>query len=128
MDEDKEYRMCKIIKQTIDIKNVTAVFFFTQLFKLSSSIEFSMSLIERCFSIISDSTNFLELDIVSVVKILSSNELSIDSEIEVADVAEKWLLYKTHERSKFAYSPALLSPATAVTSCYELRSEQTLLR
>ena len=102
MDEDKEYRMCKIIKQIIDIKNVTAVFFFTQLFKLSSSFEFSMSLIERCFSIISDSTSFLELDIVSVVKILSSNELSIDSEIEVADVAEKWLLYETHERSKHA--------------------------
>ena len=53
-----------------------------------------------------DSRNFLELKFPSVAKILSSSELSVDSELQVLDAANFWLKYNITERGKF--TPSLL--------------------
>ena len=60
-----------------------------------------MCLIERCFSIVADSQNFKELDVISVGKILSSDNLNIDTELQVFNSANTWLTYNITERSKY---------------------------
>ena len=50
-----------------------------------------MSLIERCFPMIVDSDNFLELDFIFIKKILSSSELNINSELQVFNASDSWL-------------------------------------
>ena len=61
-----------------------------------------MRFIERCFTIVSDTDNFKQLDYTLISKILASSELLITSEIEVFNVAERWLNYNIEERSKYA--------------------------
>ena len=58
--------------------------------------------IERCFSIVADSNEFLELDFLSIKSILASSELLVDSELQVYDAAKKWLRHKSVERGRHA--------------------------
>ena len=102
LDEDDGYKTCKKIRKKIDIENVAAVLFFAKIFKLSSLVKLSLNFIERNLSLISDSFKLLELDIICIEKVLSSEELNIDSEMEIVNIIEGWLLYKIDERSKYA--------------------------
>ena len=99
MDEDKEHKICNVVKTRIDVKNVLAVYFFAHVFKLPSVSKLSLRLIERCFSIVSGSPNFSHLDARCVAEILSSDELDIDSEMEIAQIAESWLLHDDARRN-----------------------------
>ena len=47
MDEDKEHKICNLVKTRIDVKNVLAVYFFAHVFKLPSVSKLSLRLIER---------------------------------------------------------------------------------
>ena len=49
-----------------------------------------------------ETEDFIELDFSSISEILASSNLQIDSEVEVYNAANKWLSFKTEERSKFA--------------------------
>ena len=102
LDEDKKNKACKFIKTRVSVDNVLAVYAFAQLFKLPNVSELCSRLIERCFSIISESPSFLELEVASLAEILSSDGLDIDSEMEIALAAENWLLHNFNERSGFA--------------------------
>ena len=61
-----------------------------------------MNLIERCFPMIADSNKLFELDFISFIKILSSNHLKNDSELQVLNAANSWLCHDITERSKYA--------------------------
>ena len=90
------------MKSKIDIKNCLVIFHSSNIFELSTSTKVSMSLIERCFSMIVDSNNCFELDFISIKKILSSSGLNIDSELQVFNAADSWLCHGITERSKYA--------------------------
>ena len=49
-----------------------------------------------------ESQNYLELQYTSVLRILTSSELNITSELEIYNAVNKWLSYNIEERSKFA--------------------------
>ena len=85
-----------------NVKNCLITHQISNIFYLPNSSKISMSLIERCFLMIGDSKNFLELDFYYVKKTISSNELNIDSELQVFNAADSWLSHDITQRSKYA--------------------------
>ena len=67
-------------------------------------IQATRDYVERCFTSLFETTNFLELSYPSVSKILNSSGLDITSEIEVIDAAKLWLGHLTKYRTKFAHN------------------------
>ena len=88
LDEVKETKTCSFMK-TKNNKDSVVYFYISNIFKLSKLLEDSLSAIERCFSMIVESNNFLELDFISIKKIFSSSGLNIDSELQVFNAADK---------------------------------------
>ena len=97
-----EYEEHKHIEDQIKLDNVAVFYYLSQRFNFQRVTETSMSCIERCFPIFAESNNFLELDFLSVAKILASSELNVDSESEVFNAAVAWISYRTDERKKYA--------------------------
>ena len=85
--------MKKTMMSKTNTKNCLVIYYSSKIFKLSSLTNASMNLIERCFSMIASCNNLIELDFVSLIKILSSSELKIDSELEVLNAADSWLTH-----------------------------------
>ena len=56
---------------------------------------------------VAESDDFQELDFLFVKKILSSNELNVDSELEIFSAVKLWVMHNVKDRSK--YSTDLLS-------------------
>ena len=90
------------IKSKISVQNVATYYQIATFFNLTDIIKLALSYIERCFTIVCETKNFLELDFNMVAKILASSELRIDSELEVLDAAENWVKYNCEERRKFS--------------------------
>ena len=90
------------IKDKVTAVNCITFLFFSRLIRHQGIFELSLRVIERWFTTLADSKNFLELDFASVAAVLNSSELLIDSELEVFDVMNAWLSYKRIERSKHA--------------------------
>ena len=86
------------IGDKISVKNVTTFYQWGKLYKVTSLIEVALIYIERCFAMVVENQNFLELDFNPVIKILSSSELNIDSELEIINAANKWLKHNSKER------------------------------
>ena len=99
-DKEKK-KFCENWKSKLNAANALTAFYFSHLFKMSELNKLSLLILESCFTIIADSKNFLELDFRYVLKIFSSNELDIDSELQVFEAANKWLSHKALERRKF---------------------------
>ena len=78
------------------------LFSLSKYFKLPNLYKTSLSLIERCFPIIAEFKNFVELDFSSVKIILASSGLFVDSEFQVFHAAKTWLSHKPSERGKHA--------------------------
>ena len=57
-----------------------------------------MSYIERFFVLVCENKNFLELDLESFAKIVSSSEIKIDCEIEIFNAVDSWIKYDFEER------------------------------
>ena len=81
--------------------NAVAFYQISQLFKLSRLSELALRFIERCFSIVVESQKFLEVDFLSLKKILVSSELHIDSKLKVFNASEHWLCHKVTERYNY---------------------------
>ena len=90
------------MEDKINVANVATHYRIANLFALLNLSQLSLCFIERCFQMVSDSTSFLELDFVSLAKILLSSNLLIDSELEVFNAADLWLSHNIIERGKFA--------------------------
>ena len=93
--------MCKGIKDRINIKNVAALYYLSYVFHFPRVFKPAFQLMERCFPMLVDSKSFLELGYKSVLKILSSSNLNIDSELEVFNAVVMWLSH-LKERGKHA--------------------------
>ena len=102
LKDDVESETCDITEGKINVYNAAATYNLSILYSLFSVSKLSLCYIERCFSMVADSNNFKELDVISVRKILSSDDLSIDSELQVYTAANSWLSYNINVRSKYA--------------------------
>ena len=102
LNKIEDEKLNEVVMSKINIENCLVTHRSSNIFNLSSSIKGSMSLIERCFPMIVDSENFLELDYIPVNKILSSSSLNTDSELQVFNAADSWLSHDITERSKYA--------------------------
>ena len=100
--EIEDHKIKKTMLSKINIKNCIVIYSSSNIFRLSSSSKVSMSLIERCFPMIADSVNFLELDYNYITKILLRSGLNIDSELQIFNAADSWLRHDINERSKYA--------------------------
>ena len=90
------------VDDKINVNNVAAVYYSSHVFNVSGLLKLALCFIERSFSLVSESQKLLDLDYSSIANIFSSNELNIDSELEVIYLAERWLSHKKTERSKYA--------------------------
>ena len=73
----------RCIEDKINIKNVAALFSFSEIFSSSNSSKLPLHFIECCFPMFGDSTSFLELDFKRIFKTFSSSKLNIDSELNI---------------------------------------------
>ena len=101
-DETLEGNMCKQLKDKLSVVNVSLYYKLSKLFNLSTLKDVFFRYMERCFLMVAETRNFLELDFPLVKNILYSSELHITSELEVCSVADEWISYNTEVRSKFA--------------------------
>ena len=62
LNEIEDNKINKIMMSGTDIKNCLVTYCSSNFFNLSNLKKVFMSLIERCFPMIGDSDNFLELD------------------------------------------------------------------
>ena len=99
--EDEARKKHKLIESKLNIKNTAVIYSVSQLFNCSIVSKALLEFIERCFPMFVDSTSFLELDYKHILKILSTSELNIDSEMEVFNAIVSWLGHNK-ERSKYA--------------------------
>ena len=58
-----------------------------------------MSYAERCFLMVAETKNFLELEFALVKKILQSSKLHITSELEVFYAANDWISNKSEKEA-----------------------------
>ena len=101
INKDAENELCKGIEDRININNATALYYLSHLFNSPNVSKPALQLMERCFPMLVDSRSFLELDYKSVIRILSSSYLHIDSELEVFNAIVMWLSH-LKERGKYA--------------------------
>ena len=95
-------KMSNIIEEKLQILNVACFYKFSNLFSLPSLYTATTNYIQRCFTMVIESQNYLELDYTCVSRILASSSLQIDSELEVFNAANRWLIYNIEERNKYA--------------------------
>ena len=98
LNDDVRNEIQNWMEDKINLNNSAALYYSSKLFNLSKP---SLWFIERCFPMFVDSHNFLELDFMSVSKILSSSGLNVDSELQVFNAADAWLSHNK-ERNKHA--------------------------
>ena len=90
------------IRSNINNRNVALFYKISNYFNFNQLSQLTSCHIERCFTSVCETNNFLELDFILIIKILASSELCIDSELEVLYAAEDWVRYNFAERSKHA--------------------------
>ena len=102
LDERTANSTGKQIETKITVSNSLKWFIISKLFILKKVSKTSLGIIERWFTTVADTEDFLELDFISLSAILNSSELLIDSELQVFNVINDWLNHESIERSKHA--------------------------
>ena len=102
LDEGKENGIREYLENNINVNNAPLLYHSSNLYKLSGCSKLSLSFIERCFPMVAESNNFLELEFKYVLRVLSSDELNCDSELQVFNAANGWLYHNISERRKYA--------------------------
>ena len=100
LDECEENKVAEYIDRKISYENFDMYYMLQKLF--CSSAKDVLKYIDCCFTMISKSDKFLNLDIKLIKKILLSSSLSVTSEIQVFNAADAWLGHHFLEREKFA--------------------------
>ena len=75
-------------------QNVATFHQLSSVFHLPDLANMTSDYIQRCFAIVAETKNFLELDFRIINKILSSSKLNISSEVEIFKAADAWLRRK----------------------------------
>ena len=99
---DVEKKCFNRTEKEVRNRNVATFYQIATIFNFDKLEKFSMCYIERCFPMVCKKNNFKNLSLALIVKITSSSELSIDSEMEVINAIDNWISYDFEERSKFA--------------------------
>ena len=102
LNKDERLKMFDFIKDKMTNKNVIIFYSLAKLYKKGIISKSSLLYIERCFSMVVETQNFLHLDFNLVAKILASSELNIHSEVEIFNAVITWLKHNSEERSKYA--------------------------
>ena len=102
LDESISNHASKCIRDKVTALNCITCLSFSKLFRLKGTSEISLRIIERWFTTVADSKDFLKLDFTCIAAILNSSELLIDTELQVFNVMSAWLNHKSIERSKHA--------------------------
>ena len=90
------------ITEKINVKNVVLYYKLADIFKISNLFEITLRYIHRCFTMVAETQNFLECNLILVKRILYSSQLHITSELEVFNASDAWIRHNTENRSKFA--------------------------
>ena len=102
LKKDFQIKICEQIQDEINTQNVTTFFQLSEVFNLTDVSKSTFNYIDRWFTVVVESKNFLELEYTIVAKLLASSQLTIDSEVEVVRAANKWLSHNIEERCDFA--------------------------
>ena len=97
----KKY-ICNLMQSKMTVRNSLLYHQITDIFNLSDLLQTSMAYTERCFLIVAENNNFLQLDFALVKKIVQSSKLHITSELEVFYAINDWISYKPEERINLA--------------------------
>ena len=116
--EDK--KLTKYMMDKVTLRNVITFYSVAKTHNLLYVAELSIRFIERCFPKLTKTKNFSQLDFDCVIKIVSSSELNIHSEVEVFDAVNTWLKHKSKQRSKYAVQ-LLLKVRLALLSDHALK-------
>ena len=79
LKEEVTIKISKYIRDRIAVKNVTTFYQVAKVYKLTSLAKLAFKYIERCFAMVAETQNFLELDYNVVEQILDSCELNLHS-------------------------------------------------
>ena len=90
------------VKNQIGVDKVCFYYQLANIFHLPNIMKIALNYIERCFSIISETRSFLDLDYAFVKNIISSSDLNIDSEREVLCAVNNWVDYNVAQRQQYA--------------------------
>ena len=90
------------VKNKINVDNVSTFYQLSSIFTSSNLLQTTFNYIERGFSVVSETKNFLELDYKRVVKIFQSSNLNVSLELEVCKAADAWISHNRRERIRFA--------------------------
>ena len=102
LDRNVDKMISKYIKENGCNKDFILIYMFLNLFCPFSKEH--LSDMDWCCQKISKTDNFLQLDLQSLKKFLSSSKLLITSEFDVIRAAILWVNFNYRERSKFAQS------------------------
>ena len=83
LNRNFESKFKKYIEDKIDIRNVFTFYNVINMFNLPTFSKTTFTYIERCFTIVVESPNFIELNFILVKKVLASCHLKLTSEVEV---------------------------------------------
>ena len=100
--EDTIMKINKVLHNKLTVKNVVAFYSLAKCYNLATISESSLLYVQRCFSMVVETQNFLLLDFSNLAKILASSELNIHSEIKIFNAVIAWLKPNIEERSKYA--------------------------
>ena len=90
------------IKDKINFANASTHYQLSAIFNIRIIAKMTSDYIQRCFTKIAETENFLQLDVVFLNKILSSSQLSVSSELDVFRAVNQWLECGGSDRHRFA--------------------------
>ena len=103
LDGNIENAVENCIKDKTLLKNVATYYRMFNVFKLLSLTGLAATYIRRwCTTVWTGTNNLLELDFISLKKILLSSELHITSEFQVFNAAVVWINHEFYKRKKHA--------------------------
>ena len=102
LDPHVKSKIYSHIKDKITPQNVATYYQLAYIFNMSNLFKVSTNYIQRWFTTVAETNNFLELDFRLVEKVLLDSDLDITTEIEVFNAADDWIGYNLKERSKYS--------------------------
>ena len=95
-------KLCNLLIEKTIFENVLTYYEIAVFFNLKNLSKDFLGYIERFFTVVVETGNFLHLSFFVLYKILSSSLLDITSELEISDAVDKWLGYNYKDRRVFA--------------------------
>ena len=100
LDDSKEQKLLKSFKTQMSHEKLCLHLYLSKIF--FSSSKDALVYMDCCFLIISETENFLKLEISLLEEILSRSSMLVTTEIEVYQAVNKWINHDFKERVKFA--------------------------